>query len=128
MPDEFVPLDTTAMSDYYLNVAGRNLIYRYTMDFSDRHRAAINAVRTVGGLNALLAQEDILNDFVAFAERNGVAPAPDEIRQSETLLRALLRGLIGRNTPLEEAGFYVNYYVADPTILRALDCFGEPRS
>ena len=128
MPDEFVPLDTTAMSDYYLDVAGRNLIYRYTMDFSDRHRAAINAVRTVGDLNALLAQEDILNDFVAFAERNGVAPAPDEIRQSETLLRALLRGLIGRNTPLEEAGFYVNYYVADPTILRALDCFGEPRS
>ena len=41
---------------------------------------------------------------------------------------SLLRGLIGRNTPLEEAGFYVNYYVADPTILRALDCFGEPRS
>ena len=125
MPDEFVPLDTTAVSDYYLDVAGQNLIYSYAMDYSDRHRKAINAVRDIKDLNALLDRGDLLADFVAFADRHGVAPIPDQIRQSETLLRAILRGLIGRNTPLEESGFYANYYVADPTILRALAVFGE---
>lgn len=127
MPDEFVPLDTTAMSDYYLDVAGRNLIYRYAMDFSDRYRNEINAVRDINALNALLDREDLLGGFIAYAERNGVAPDPEQIRQSETLLRALLRGFVGRNSPLEESGFYANYYIADPTILRALDVFGEPK-
>lgn len=127
MPDEFVPLDTTAMSDYYLDVAGRNLIYRYAMDFSDRYRNEINAVRDIDALNALLDREDLLGGFIAYAERNGVAPDPEQIRQSETLLRALLRGFVGRNSPLEESGFYANYYIADPTILRALDVFGEPK-
>lgn len=125
MPDEFVPLDTTAMSDYYLDVAGRNLIYRYAMDFSDRYRSEINAVHDIDALNALLDREDLLGGFIAYAERNGVAPDPKQIRQSETLLRALLRGFVGRNSPLEESGFYANYYIADPTILRALDVFGE---
>lgn len=127
MPDEFVPLDTTAMSNYYLDVAGRNLIYRYAMDFSDRYRNEINAVRDINALNALLDREDLLGGFIAYAERNGVAPDPEQIRQSETLLRALLRGFVGRNSPLEESGFYANYYIADPTILRALDVFGEPK-
>jgi len=33
---------------------------------------------------------------------------------------------IGRNTPLEETGFYANYYVVDAPVLKALEVFGEP--
>ena len=31
-----------------------------------------------------------------------------------------------RNTPLEETGFYANYYVVDAPVLKALEVFGEP--
>ena len=31
-------MDTTGMSRYYTEVWGRNILYRYTLDFSDRHR------------------------------------------------------------------------------------------
>lgn len=125
MPDVFVPLDTLDVTKYYLDVAGRNILYRYTVDYADRHRAKINAVGSVAELNALLdADKNLLNDFVKYAARNGVAPDWTQIRKSEKLLKALLRGYIGRNTPLEEDGFYSNFYVVDPPVLKALDELG----
>lgn len=128
MPDIFVPLDTTEITNYYIEVAGRNIIYRYAMDYSDRNRDRINSIRTTAELNALLDSDTrMLEDFVQFAKRNGVAPDPTQIRKSERLLKAVLRSYIGRNTPLEETGFYSNYYVIDEPVLRALDVFGEKK-
>lgn len=122
MPDLFVPLDTTEMTDYYMKVAGRNILYRYTMEYADRNRTKINAVKSVAGLDSLLnADTDMFDDFVRYAGRNGVAPDARQIRRSEKLLKALLRAYIGRNTPLEETGFYANYYVVDDPVLKALE-------
>ena len=127
MPDLFVPLDTTEMTPYYMEVAGRNILYRYTMEYADRNREKINAVESIAQLDSLLdADTGMFDDFVRYAERNGVAPDRRQIRQSERLLRALLRAYIGRNTPLEETGFYANYYVVDAPVLKALEVFGEP--
>lgn len=124
MPDLFVPLDTTEMNDYYMKVAGRNILYRYTMEYADRNRTKINAVKSVAGLDSLLnADTDMFDDFVRYAGRNGVAPDARQIRRSEKLLKALLRAYIGRNTPLEETGFYANYYVVDDPVLKALEVF-----
>ena len=124
MPDLFVPLDTTEMTDYYMKVAGRNILYRYTMEYADRNRTKINAVKSVAGLDSLLnADTDMFDDFVRYAGRNGVAPDARQIRRSEKLLKALLRAYIGRNTPLEETGFYANYYVVDDPVLKALEVF-----
>ncbi len=91
-------------------------------------REKINAVESITqALDSLLdADTGMFDDFVRYAERNGVAPDRRQIRQSERLLRALLRAYIGRNTPLEETGFYANYYVVDAPVLKALEVFGEP--
>lgn len=124
MPDFFVPLDTADMTRYYMEVAGRNILYRYTMEYADRHRAQINSVTSIQQLNTLLdSDKRLLEDFVEYARRNGVAPDWKQIRQSEKLLTSLLRSYIGRNTQLEETGFYSNFYVIDPPVLKALDVF-----
>lgn len=126
MPDIFVPMDTTEITSYYLEVAGRNILYRYTTEYADRNRAEINAVQSVRQLDELLdADPGMFDDFIMYAQRNGVAPDRREIRKSEKLLKALLRAYIGRNTPLEETGFYSNYYVVDTPVLKALEEFGE---
>ncbi len=122
MPDIFVPIDTTATSRYYNEVVGRNILYRYTMEYTDRHRDRINGIATVQELSEFLdADKNLLADFVAYAERNGVKPASADIRHSEKLLTAQLRAYIGRNTPLEDAGFYSNIYIIDDNILKAID-------
>ncbi len=122
MPDHFVPIDTLGITPYYQRVNGRNLIYRFTLDWSDRHREQINAVTTVADLNALLGRYPrLVDDFVAFAARNGVQPDYQQIRESRDILRAQLRAGIGRNTNLDYTGFYAEIYPIDTAILKAIE-------
>ena len=121
MPDVFVPIDTTGVSKYFLEVAGRNILYRYTIEYSDRHRDALNAVRSVDELQALLDSDtSLFDDFIRYATRQGVAPRYGDIALSRQLMEAQLRAYIGRNTPLEDNGFYANIYPVDNVIMRAL--------
>ncbi|MDE5636623.1 MAG: S41 family peptidase [Alistipes sp.] len=122
MPDEFVPLDTTRMSRYFIEVSGRNIIYRYTMEYADRHREALNSVRTVDDLRALLdADRTLFDDFVAYAARQGVRPVRREIELSRDIITAQLRAYIGRNTQLEDTGFYASIYPIDDVAMRAIE-------
>ena len=96
--------------------------FRYTLEYADRHRDALNAVKTIPELQALLdADKELMNDFIRYAARNGVQPDYRDIARSRKLIEAQLRAYIGRNTPLNEAGFYVNIYPIDPLMLRAVE-------
>jgi carboxyl-terminal processing protease len=122
MPDVFVPADTTDVTKYFVEVAGRNILYRYTIEYADRHREALNRVRTIPELQALLdSDKGLVEDFIRYAARKGVAPDYRDIARSRKLIEAQLRAYIGRNTPLNEAGFYVNIYPIDPVMLRAVE-------
>ncbi len=122
MPDYFVPLDTLGYTPYFMAVNGRNLIYRYTIEYGDRHRAELNAVQTVDQLNALLdADKSLVNNFVAYAARNGVRPNYRQIEISRPIIEAQLRAIIGRNTSLDYAGYYANIYTIDDALLKALE-------
>ena len=121
MPDVFVPADTTGVTKYFLEVAGRNILYRYTIEYSDRHREALNAVQSVDELQALLdSDRTLFDDFIRYAARQGVAPRYGDIARSRQLMEAQLRAYIGRNTALEDNGFYANIYPVDNVIMRAL--------
>lgn len=122
MPDIFVPADTTDVTRYFLEVVGRNILYRYTIEYADRHREALNAVRTLPELKRLLdSDRTLVDDFVRYAARQGVAPRPADIARSRRLIEAQLRAYIGRNTTLEDNGFYANIYPIDDVILRAIE-------
>lgn len=75
MPDIFVPADTSDMTPYFREVAGRNILYRFTLDYTDRHRAQLNGIRTLEELDRFFgSQPDLLGEFVRYAARQGVAP------------------------------------------------------
>lgn len=122
MPDRFIPMDTTDMTRYYIEVVGRNILYRYTIEYGDRHRDALNKVQTTADLRALLdADHTLLNDFVAYAARKGVRPAWSDIRRSRKLLEAQIRAFIGRNTALEDAGYYSEIHAVDTVVAAAIE-------
>ena len=129
MPDIFIPADTTDITPYFVEVAGRNILYRYTIEYADRHREALNAVETVEELQALLDRDKrLVDDFVRYAARKGVAPRYGDIARSRRLIEAQLRAYIGRNTKLEDTGFYANIYPVDPTIVRAIELLNSPKN
>ncbi|MBQ5879380.1 MAG: S41 family peptidase, partial [Alistipes sp.] len=122
MPDLFIPADTTDMTPYFMEVSGRNILYRYTIEYADRHREELNKVTTIEELRRLLNRDQSLfNDFVQYAARQGVAPNWADIRRSRKLMEAQLKAYIGRNTALEDNGFYAHIYPIDNVILRAIE-------
>ena len=126
MPDVFIPADTTDVTKYFVEVAGRNILYRYTIEYADRHREALNAVKTIDELQALLdSDKTLVDDFVRYAARKGVAPRYGDIARSRKLIEAQLRAYIGRNTALEDNGFYANIYPVDNVVVRAIGILKE---
>lgn len=124
MPDVFVPLDTTDMTGYYIKSMASNALYIYTMRYGDAHRRELNAVKTVGELRALLdAAADLYDNFVKFAASHGLRGSAEEVERSRRLLTAQLRGFIGRNTSLDENGYYSNIYPVDDVIMTAIRRF-----
>ena len=129
MPDVFIPADTTDVTKYFIEVSGRNILYRYTIEYADRHREALNAVQTNGDLQALLdSDKTLVDDFVRYAARKGVAPRYGDIARSRRLIEAQLRAYIGRNTKLEDNGFYANIYPVDNVIVRAVGILKEDKN
>ncbi|MBO5875343.1 MAG: S41 family peptidase [Alistipes sp.] len=126
MPDEFVPLDTMDVTKYYVEVSGRNILYRYTIEYADRHRAELDKIQTLDELRAYLdADKSLLADFVRYAERHGVKPVQREIATSRKIMEAQLRAYISRNTTLESNGFYDNIHKIDKTVQRATEVLDE---
>lgn len=126
MPDVFVPIDTLDMTPYYYAATGLNVLYRYTLDYADRHRSEINAIRSVEQLEAFLDGDPrLLEDFVAYAERKGVKPEWKQIRKSEKLLRSMLRAYIARNTELQDVGYFSQIEPIDESIQKALEILAE---
>ena len=120
MPDIFIPIDTLYTSAYYNKVWDSNVLYRYTIDFTDRHRKEVDAITTLEELDALLASENLVEEFVKYAERNGVERDAEGLAKSRRVIEAQIRAYIGRNTMSDEAGFYYNILPIDDALQRAV--------
>lgn len=120
MPDIFIPIDTVGITKYYNDVWNSNVLYRYTLDFTDRHRADIDAVENLAQLDSLLSAHNLISDFTRYAERNGVPANRAELATSRRIIEAQIRAYIGRNALDNESGFYYNIYPIDDAMQRAV--------
>ncbi len=122
MPDVFIPMDTTDVTQYYVEVTGRNILYRYTLDYADRHREELNKVENMQQLTELLdSDKNLFNDFVRYTTQQGVKPNYRDIARSRKIMEAQLRAYIGRNTILEDDGFYYNIIPIDAELSRSIE-------
>ena len=127
MPDVFIPMDTTDITQYYVEVTGRNILYRYTIDYADRHREALNKVENMQQLTELLdSDKNLFNDFIRYATQQGVKPNYRDIARSQKIMEAQLRAYIGRNTVLEDDGFYYNIIPIDAELTRSIELLEAP--
>ena len=121
MPDIFIPLDTLGTNNYYRKVWDGNVLYRYTMEYTDRHRAEMDKVTSLEELDVLLSKGDLFGDFVKYAEQNGVETNEEELAVAKDVIFAQLRAYIGRNALHDESGFYYNIHPIDNALQRAVE-------
>ena len=119
MPDIFVPRDTTGYTPYFSKVINYSYLYQFAFQYSDRNREKLNGYKTWQEMERYLEKQNLLNDFVAFAETKDVKPNWQEIGKSKRLIERQLKAYISRNI-LGETGFYPLFYKDDATVKQAL--------
>lgn len=120
MPDHFIPMDTTGTSPYFNLVARRNLIYRFAFEYSDRNRKELSELETPNSFIDYLRRVNIMDQFVEFANKQGVKPNKNQINISQKIIETQLMAYIARNI-IDDDGFYPIITQIDKTLLRAIE-------
>lgn len=120
MPDIFIPVDTTKVSDFYNEVWDKNILYRYTLEFADNNRSKLDGVKSIEELDKVFAESELMTEFLKYAERGGVTPTKEDLRKSREVIMTQIRAYIGRNALSDESGYYYNIYPIDDVMQRAV--------
>lgn len=120
MPDIFIPVDTTKVSDFYNEVWDKNILYRYTLEFADNNRSKLDGVKSIEELDKVFAESELMTEFLKYAERGGVTPTKADLRKSKEVIMTQIRAYIGRNALSDESGYYYNIYPIDDVMQRAV--------
>lgn len=106
IPDIFVPIDTTGVTDFLIACNRKSLIVKFSNILADKYRGELRKVETFDDLERLVATIDIGAQFLDYARENGVVPGKGEWKESGNIVVVQLCGLMGRYTVLDDNAFY----------------------
>lgn len=124
MPDIFVPVDTSIFTRYYTRVSNRGLISRFAYKFADSNRQRMNGFDDPRELLKYLQNQNVYEQFVDFAEKNGVKETTEEIILARPVVSTYLNALIARFI-LDNRGYYPIIHDIDPNIQKSLEIFAR---
>lgn len=120
MPDVFVPNDTTGITGYYINVMNAGMLQKFAFDYSDRNRDNLSSAKNLETLLTKIPDDDeLLQQFVAYAGRNGITPRWYYINISRDLIVNNLKALIASDI-LGRESYYQVANRQDATVQKAL--------
>lgn len=127
MPDIFVPIDTIGITDYFIDIRNKGLIYRFSLSYSDENREMLSKLNSAEAFVEALEKQNLLRRFIAFAAREGVKEVPGEIRTSEKIIKAQLYAYVARNF-IGDNGFYQIIESIDTTLQKAVEVVIEQQT
>lgn len=121
-PDIFVPEDTLGMTSYYKEAILSGLMSQFTFQYTDDNRPRLSTCSTMDELLKYIKRQNIVQQFVHYAAKNGLQRRNLLIQKSHRLLERFLNSrlvytFLGENEWVK----YVN--LDDSTIKAALDVF-----
>lgn len=121
MPDVFVPLDTNGRTIYLSEVTYSGLLNQFAFDYADQNRNQLKANKSFEQFNKAFAVSDqLLEEFVSFAEKNKIKRKDTEIKKSASILKTQLKALIARNI-WSNAGYFPIIHTIDNTFKKAVE-------
>ncbi|MBD5195566.1 MAG: S41 family peptidase [Bacteroides sp.] len=126
-PDLFVPLDTTAFTNYYRDVIAKGALNQFVIKYVDTHRKEIkklygNDRKFIDGFKVT---DEMLADLYETAKAEGVEPNEEEAARSRQLFEMQIKALIGRDI-YDQATYFKVYNLYDPIFKEALRIVNSP--
>jgi carboxyl-terminal processing protease len=96
MPDVFIPLDTTAVTDYYLDIRRKNVLNLFVGDYVDKNRRGLQKDYPDFDQfdKKFIIDDAFMKDFLALAEKQGVKMNEKQYPLSESLIKAQIKAAI----------------------------------
>ncbi len=120
IPDIFIPQDTTGYTSYLRQLNINGLFSKFAFDFTDGNRATLAAIGNEDDLAAYLDRHNVVEDFIRYADKQGVKRRNILIQKSYALIkRFLYASIIYDRFDIEEYIKYTNQ--TDKTVQRAVE-------
>lgn len=123
-PDIFVAEDTANVTSYYKQAILSGLILQYAYTYTDNNRAKMKQFQKMLDLAKYLEKQNLVGDFVDYADHRGLQRRNLLIRKSHTLLDRFINSRIIYNM-LDEQALYEYLNQDDPAITMALKVFRD---
>ena len=125
MPDVFVGRDTTLNTPWYNRCVNLAYTYQFAYSYTDKHRKKLAKYKDWQSLERYLLKQDLLAEFVRFAEDKGVERNEAEIQKSRPLMTRLLNAYIVRDM-LGDEGFFPLFERDDEITKKAIELLAQP--
>jgi carboxyl-terminal processing protease len=120
MPDVFVPIDTTHLSTYYVNLKNKDIFDKFAFVYSDRNRKTLEKFKDYSSLLEYLKTQPVLYEITRFAEENGIKKRTFMInRYSNQILLTTYACILSHF--FGDDAFYQVYLSNDPVIAKAIE-------
>lgn len=99
MPDIFIPMDTTKVSDYYAQLIQKGLINGFVLSYIDKERNRIlNKYPEFDNFsNKFEITQNIIDELVKYAEKEGLEKDEEGLIESRSYLDLYLKALIAND-------------------------------
>jgi len=126
MPDVFVPLDTSMVSNYYRDLQRKGILNEFTLSYVDENRSSLNAnYKNVAQFKKnFLTDVAFMGKFFAFAEKKEVKKDEIGYKTSTVHLQTQLKALIARNLWNNDAYFQIFNDISN-TFQKAVECIKD---
>ena len=121
VPDIFVPVDTTRVTDFYVQCNRKAEQMRFASAMFDTYRDRLSSISDFSELETWLSELRLDRKFLDYAAKDGIVPRPGEWEKTEPYIMPQLNALVGRYSRLEDEAFYRFYLEIDETIRTALE-------
>lgn len=125
MPDVFVGRDTALNTPWYNRCVNLAYTYQFAYFYTDKHRKELAKYKDWQSLEKYLLKQDVLAEFVRFAEDKGVERNDAEIQKSRPLMTRLLNAYIVRDM-LGDEGFFPLFERDDEITKKAIELLAQP--
>lgn len=126
MPDIFTAIDTSMSSDYYGKVNRKGLFNEFTLSYVNGKRDELkNKFSNIDDFKkGFNPEKELLENFIAYAEKNEVERNDEQINKSKTYILTLLKALVARNIYNTSAYFEIINDL-NPAYIKAIEVLND---
>lgn len=127
MPDLFVPIDTTAYSDYYRDLVAKGILNRFSITYVDDNRKELKALYPGESrfMEKFEVSDVMMQEIVKMGEADSVKFNQEQFDRSRNMMETIVKGIIARDLFETATYFKVVNPVLNPIYRRGLELIND---